>query len=281
MELSDCCVSYDQNIKPIEMNNVIESLISIDTDKMFVILLAIFFTIEQLLESGSAIKKNSVHLFHSVILQAGYIILNILIASLFVIVFDWVGGNKIGLLNQIELPYILKILIGIIAIDFVGYWAHRLNHKRHLFRRLHRVHHSDTKMDSSTSFRAHPFDVFLDNASVIAAGILFGLDINIIILRWILYMPLFVAHHSSFRFPTWVESFFGIIFVTPNFHKVHHHQDQQYTDSNYGNMFIVWDKIFGTFKVIPVDKIKYGLMEFEGAKKQKFLVFIDKSIYKY
>ncbi|QCX38169.1 sterol desaturase family protein [Aureibaculum algae] len=252
------------------MNTIIESLIRIDADKMFVILLAIFFTIEQFLENGSAIKKNSIHLFHSVILQAGYIILNIVIASLFVFVFDWVAENNIGLLNQIEMPYIIKIIVGIIAIDFVSYWAHRLNHKWHLFWRLHRVHHSDTKMDSSTSFRAHPFDVILDNASVFVAGILFGLDIKIIILRWILYMPLFVVHHVSFGFPNWVDSFFGKIFVTPNFHKVHHHQDQEYTDSNYGNMFIIWDKLFGTFKELPVDKIKYGLIEFEGSKKQRF-----------
>ena len=86
------------------MNDIIERLISIDTDIMFVILLAIFFTIEQLLENGLAVKKNSIHLFHSVILQLGYIILNTLIASIYVIIFDWVVENKIGLLNQIELP---------------------------------------------------------------------------------------------------------------------------------------------------------------------------------
>ena len=252
------------------MNSIIENITSIDTDKIFVILLAIFFTIEQLLENGSEIKKNSIHLFHSIILQAGYIFLNILIASLFVIIFDWIVDNKIGLLNQFDFPYILKIIVGIIALDFVGYWAHRLNHKWNLFWRLHRVHHSDTKMDSSTSFRAHPFDVFLDNTSVIVAGILFGLDINIIILRWVIYVPLFVAHHCSFRFPTWVDLFFGKVFVTPNFHKVHHHQDQEYTDSNYGNIFIFWDKLFGTFKELPVDEIKYGLIEFEGSKKQRF-----------
>ena len=55
-----------------------------------------------------------------------------------------------------------------------------------------------------------------------------------------------------------------------NLHKVHHHQDQVYTDSNYGNVFIFWDKFFGTFKELPVDKIKYGLIEFEGSKKQSF-----------
>lgn len=252
------------------MNSIIESLTSMNTDKMFVILLVIFFTIEQLLENGSALKKNSSHLFHNVILQAGYLILNTLIVSVYVIIFDWVVKYNIGLLNQIELPYVIKILAGIIVIDFVGYWTHRLNHKWHLFWRLHRVHHSDTKMDSSTSFRAHPFDVFLDNASVIVAGIMFGLDIKIIVLRWIIYMPLFVAHHSNVRFPPWTDSFFGKIFVTPNFHKVHHHQDQEYTDSNYGNVFIFWDKLFGTFKELPVDEIKYGLIEFEGSKKQSF-----------
>lgn len=252
------------------MNNIIESLTSIDTDKMFVFLLAIFFTIEQLLENGAAMKKNSIHLFNNFILQAGYIILNILIGSIFVIIFDGVAKNKIGLLNHLELPYILKILIGIIVIDFISYWTHRLYHKWHLLWRLHRVHHSDTKMDSSTAFRAHPFDVFLDNGSVIIAGIAFGLDINIIVLRWIIYMPLFIAHHSSFRFPLWIDSFFGKVFVTPNFHKVHHHQDQIYTDSNYGNVFIFWDKLFGTFKELPVDNIKYGLIEFEGTNKQSF-----------
>ena len=252
------------------MNDIIDSIISINTDKMFVIVLAILFSVEQFLEKGSAIKKNSLHLFHAVVLQAGYIVLNILLASVFVFIFDWVRENKIGLLNQIELPYLLKISVGVLLIDFVAYWTHRLYHKWGLFWRLHRVHHSDTKMDSSTAFRAHPFDVFLDNASVIFTGILFGLDIQIIIIRWILYMPLFVLHHVSFQFPRWVDSFFGQVFVTPHYHKIHHHQDQEYTDSNYGNMFIIWDKLFGTFKVLPVEDIKYGLVEFEGAKKQSF-----------
>lgn len=252
------------------MNNLIENLTNLNTDLLFVILLVIFFTIEQLLENGSEIKKNSIHLFHSVILQAGYIILNILLASVFVFTFDWVVENKIGLLYQIELPYLLKILIGIILLDFVGYWAHRLIHKSHLFWRLHRVHHSDTKMDSSTSFRVHPFEVLLDNASIIFGGIIFGLDINIIVLRWIIYMPLFIVHHTSYKFPDWIDSYFGKFFITPNFHKIHHHQNQEYTDSNYGNIFIFWDKLFGTYKELPVHEITYGLKEFEGAKKQSF-----------
>lgn len=252
------------------MDNIITFLTGLNTDFLFVSLLAVFFTIEQLLEKGAKLKQNSIHLFNSVLLQAGYILLNIAAAFVFVLVFDWVVSKNIGLLNLFNIPYTLKILIGILALDFVGYWTHRLNHFWPLVWRLHRVHHSDTKMDSSTSFRAHPFDMFLDNASVIAGGILFGLDINIIILRWIIYMPLFVAHHTSYTFPSWVDTFFGKVFVTPNLHKIHHHQNQEYTDSNYGNIFIVWDKLFGTYKELPVNEIKYGLMEFEGSRKQSF-----------
>lgn len=252
------------------MEKIIETLTSQNTDVLFIILLAIFFTVEQFLEKGTTIKQNSVHLFHNIILQSAYILLNILTAALIVFIFDLIVFNKIGLLNQFEIPYLIKILFGIIALDFVGYWAHRLYHKWHLFWRLHRVHHSDTKMDSSTSFRAHPLEVLLDNTTTIFAGILFGLDINIIVLRWIIYMPLFIAHHSNFRFNVWVDTFFGKIFVTPNFHKIHHHQNQEFTDSNYGNVFIFWDKLFGSYRELPVEDIKYGLIEFEGSKKQSF-----------
>ena len=54
----------------------------------------------------------------------------------------------------------------------------------------------------------------------------------------------------------------------------HHEQDQNYTDSNYGSLFIVWDKLFGTFMSKPVGDIKYGLAEFEDAGKQSFLFLI-------
>lgn len=72
----------------------------------------------------------------------------------------------------------------------------------------------------------------------------------------------------------------GKIFVTPNLHKIHHHQNQEYTDSNYGNVFIFWDKHFGTYKELPVREIKYGLMEFEDQKKKSaWYLFISPFIY--
>ena len=60
----------------------------------------------------------------------------------------------------------------------------------------------------------------------------------------------------------------------PDHHRVHHHQEQSYTDSNYADIFIIWDRIFGTFKMVPVEQMKYGLVEFEEDKKQTFLYLI-------
>lgn len=79
-----------------------------------------------------------------------------------------------------------------------------------------------------------------------------------------------MAHHSNFIFPDWFDKTFGKVIESPNFHKVHHQQQQVFTDSNYGNIFIFWDKLFGTFKNLPVREIKYGLEEFDTPKRQRF-----------
>ncbi len=79
-----------------------------------------------------------------------------------------------------------------------------------------------------------------------------------------------VIEHTNLRIPSWVDKSFGLIFTTPNFHKVHHEQDQFYTDSNFADLFILWDRLFGTFKYKSASEIKFGLGEFEEGRKQKF-----------
>lgn len=68
----------------------------------------------------------------------------------------------------------------------------------------------------------------------------------------------------------WVDKTFGLVFTTPNIHKVHHEKDQHYTDSNYADIFILWDRLFGTYKYKPAEQIQIGLEEFDDAKKQTF-----------
>jgi sterol desaturase/sphingolipid hydroxylase (fatty acid hydroxylase superfamily) len=62
----------------------------------------------------------------------------------------------------------------------------------------------------------------------------------------------------------------GLVITTPNLHKIHHDQDQNFTDSNFADIFILWDRIFGTYTYKPADQVKFGLKEFEKEEKQTF-----------
>jgi sterol desaturase/sphingolipid hydroxylase (fatty acid hydroxylase superfamily) len=166
-------------------------------------------------------------------------------------------------------------MLGVMLFDFVTYWFHRIAHITPVLWRFHRVHHSDTSMDASTFFRGHPLESFLwfGTSNILAAGI-FGLDLLSLGLYFLIATPFFFLEHSNIRFPKWLDKTVGLIFTTPNIHKVHHEQDQYYTDSNFSDIFIIWDRMFGTFKCKPPEQINYGLKEFEEEKKQTFWYLI-------
>lgn len=96
------------------------------------------------------------------------------------------------------------------------------------------------------------------------------LDLIVIGFYFLVLTPFLVLEHSNLRFPARLEKTLGLIFTTPNLHKIHHDQDQHYTDSNYADIFILWDRIFGTHKYKPADQVKLGLKEFEDEEKQTF-----------
>jgi len=252
------------------MEKIFDYITNINPDIFMAVILACLFSLEQLLSSVASLFKRTPHLLNSILLQIGYVLLNYGLATLVVKSLNWTDANKFGLFNIIQVPYYLKVIFGVLCIDLVNYWAHRLNHTWELFWRLHRVHHSDTIMDSSTTYRFHPLDALLDNFASVVVALIFGLDGTILVFWLILYMPLLVLHHTNFIMPKWFDRTFRKIIVSPNFHKIHHHQQQEFTDSNYGLMFIFWDKLFKTFKKIPVDEITYGLSEFDKPDRQKF-----------
>jgi sterol desaturase/sphingolipid hydroxylase (fatty acid hydroxylase superfamily) len=126
-------------------------------------------------------------------------------------------------------------------------------------------------MDSSTYFRSHPIEIlfWFGTSNIIAAGI-FGLDLLTLSLYYVIATPFFVIEHVNLKFPVWLDKTLGWVITTPNLHKVHHEQDVNFTNSNYADVFIIWDRLFGTYKYKPVEKINLGLKEFDHPKKQTF-----------
>jgi sterol desaturase/sphingolipid hydroxylase (fatty acid hydroxylase superfamily) len=249
----------------------LNALLSINLNYIIIALMAVLYSLEQLLGTQFNYKKRPQHFFHNALFQVTFFIGNIFWATFTVYCIEWLNHNHVGLFYLIQLPLWLKLVLGVALIDFVTYWFHRMSHTVSLLWRFHRVHHSDTTMDVSTFFRSHPLELMLwfGTSNVIAAGI-FGLDVLTLGLYFLVGTPFFIIEHTNLRFPKWVDHSFGLVFTTPNLHKVHHEQDQHYTDSNFADIFILWDRLFGTYKYKPAEQIKFGLKEFNEDKKQTF-----------
>lgn len=246
-------------------------LLSIDLNYIFIGMMVLFYSLEQILSTQFKFNKRPQHLGHNVLFQVAFYVCNIFYATVTVFSIEWLNNHQVGLFYLVQVPVWLKLIAGVALFDMTSYWFHRVAHKVPLLWRFHRVHHSDTSMDASTFFRGHPIESLLwfGTSNIIAAGI-FGLDLMTLGLYFLVATPFFFLEHSNLRFPKWVDKSFGLIFTTPNLHKIHHEQDQHYTDSNFSDIFILWDRIFGSFTHKPVEEIKFGLKEFDEDKKQTF-----------
>lgn len=253
----------------------LEYLLSIDLNYIAIGLIAVFFTLEQLLNTQFSFKERGKHFWNSFLFQVVYLLGNLLWAVVFVFCIEWLNQYEIGLFYLIELPVWLTLILGVVILDLATYWFHRISHLIPVLWRFHRVHHSDTTLDSSSYFRSHPIEVlfWFGSAPILMAAI-FGLDLFTIGFYFLVLTPFLVIEHSNLRFPSWLDKTIGLFITTPNLHKIHHDQDQHYTDSNFADIFILWDRIFGTFKYKPAEQVKLGLAEFDEEKKQSFWFLI-------
>lgn len=250
---------------------LLNKLLAIDFNYFVIGFIVLFYSLEQIMNTQFKFNKRPQHLLQNLLFQVVFFLGNFLWAIVLVATIEWLNKNQVGLFYIIQVPVWLKLLLAVPLFDFVSYWFHRASHKVPLLWRLHRVHHSDTSMDSSTYFRGHPIEIFLwfGVGNIVTAGI-FGLDLVSLGVYFLVSLPFFILEHTNLKFPTWMDKTVGLVFTTPNLHKVHHEQDQHYTDSNFSDIFILWDRIFGTYTHKPVEQIKFGLKEFDEAKKQSF-----------
>lgn len=250
------------------MDNLFTSLISLDPNIALIVLIALFFSIEGILESPHKYSRRVPHFLNNLIFQILFLGVNIVLVAMQVGVLSWTNEQNFGLFHLVSLPFWMQVIIAIVALDLTSYWVHRTSHRAPLLWRLHRVHHSDNNLDTSSYFRGHPFEAFTFGTAFMITAVLLGLELNVFTFYFLFVLPFLIVQHSNIALPAWVDNTFGKVLTTPNLHKIHHHQDQHYTDSNYADIFILWDKLFGTYTYVPVKDIKYGLKEFEEPRKQ-------------
>ena len=196
------------------------------------------------------------------------ILVNLPLAFLFLRSSDWVMANNFGILNWLpEMPLWLYTLLGVFLIDFIGaYLPHLIEHKVKPLWMIHLVHHSDHKVDTTTANRHHPLESVIRYVFTLLGIFIIGTPIALVILYQSLSVVFTQFNHANIRLPKRLDKALSYVIVSPDMHKVHHHYRLPYTDSNYGNIFSVWDRLLGTFKSLDTDKIVYGVDVFPDEK---------------
>ena len=192
------------------------------------------------------------------------IIVNFSLAFLLLNSADWVIANDFGLLNWFDsIPLVIHVLLGILLLDLIGaYLPHYIQHKIKFLWKIHLVHHSDHNVDTTTANRHHPFESVIRFIFTLIGVIVLGTSIGIVFLYQSISLVLSQFNHANIKLPSSIDKILSYIIVSPNMHKVHHHYVMPYTDSNYGNIFSVWDRLFGTHMNLEPSKIIYGVDTF-------------------
>ena len=189
------------------------------------------------------------------------IVVNFVLAFLLLRASEWAVARELGVLFLWPgLPVAGQLLVGLLVLDLVSAWlAHWVQHKTPVLWRLHLVHHSDRQVDTTTANRHHPGESVVRFAFTLAAVVLTGAPMWMVFLYQSLSVVLSQFNHANIALPAALDRAISWVLVSPDMHKVHHHYVLPHTDSNYGNLFSVWDRLFGTFRTMDRHAIVYGV----------------------
>ncbi|AVR44827.1 sterol desaturase [Christiangramia fulva] len=175
-------------------------------------------------------------------------------------VFIWLNNSNFGLLHFIELPIWAELVVSLMVLDLIAqYFVHFLLHKIRWMWRLHIIHHSEIHVDVTTGTRHHPFDYLIREIFALIAVIIMGMPLAFYLFYRILSVFFTYFSHANLSLPKKLDKALSYVFVTPNMHKFHHHYELPWTDSNYGNILSIWDRIFGTMVYEDTRNIRYGI----------------------
>lgn len=163
--------------------------------------------------------------------------------TVIIVSYDWMVDNLS--LIQIEKTWVIY-LVAFIGLDFSGYWVHRISHKINYFWNHHLVHHSSEEFNLGCALRQSISKWFSISFVFLLPTALLGVPAQVV--AFIAPLHLF----SQYWYHTKLIGKLGFleyVLVTPSHHRVHHAINDIYIDKNLSQIFIFWDKIFGTFQV--------------------------------
>lgn len=189
------------------------------------------------------------------------IIINFALAFILLNTAQFVVTQHFGILQWLpKMNTWLFAVLGILLLDFFGaYLAHFVEHRINFLWKFHLIHHTDTFIDTTSGNRHHPGESVIRFIFTTLGVIIVGSPMWMVFLYQTLSVVATQFTHANICLPKKFDKMMSYFLVSPDMHKIHHHYKLPYTDTNYGNIFSVWDRIFGTFSYLNRENIVYGV----------------------
>ena len=187
---------------------------------------------------------------------------------------DFAQANDIGFLNVVSMPVEAAFAIGFLGRAFLSWLTHYLNHKIPFLWAIHRVHHVDTRLDVSSTVRFHPLEFVFTTPVALAGVVAIGVPPLPLLIYELMDASVTVFSHANVRLPWWIDRPLRLVIVTPDVHRLHHSSYQPETDSNYGAVLTIWDRVMGTYRSKPTAELaqqENGLSEVQDSRSRNIL----------
>ncbi len=180
-------------------------------------------------------------------------------------------------IRMLALPPALEAILLILCIDLWMYLWHRLNHETPFLWRFHSVHHSDSTLDVTTSWRFHSMEILISELLRIPLFMLMGAGIEHLLLYSLLMTPVIEFHHSNIAIAPALDRLARLIIPSPMMHRLHHSRERSERNSNYGSMLSLWDRLFGSFMMKEnLDDLRIGLDRESDPDKQQLFALLQR-----
>ena len=183
-----------------------------------------------------------------------------------------VNERNWGFFNILDLEGVLTIATGILILDFAQYLEHRTVHRFSLLWRVHRMHHADFDYDLTTGLRFHPFEGLFATLWRMTTIALFGIPVIAVLVAELLLIITNYFVHANARLPIPMDRILRRVIVTPDLHRVHHSIERIETDSNFGSVLSIWDRIFGTYVGQPRAGHNAMVIGLDGFRDRKHML---------
>lgn len=194
-------------------------------------------------------------------------LMTLLQAPLLQPVSAWIVRDRIGLLQMVEWPRWVEMLVAIVLLDYTLWWWHWANHRVPFLWRFHLVHHIDRDLDASTALRFHFGELALSIPVRAAQMLIIGVDPYALWLWQTILFGSILFHHANVRLPRSLERVLVRLIVTPRMHGIHHSEREDETNSNWSSLLSVWDFMHRTFRLdVPDERIVIGVPAFQDPR---------------